>query len=94
MVFCTNPAKIRKKIGTRGERLFAVQDATIAAAYAQLAADSLGLSSVWIGRFYERQLQNMLKTKLRPVAILSIGYPNEKPHPKKSKKQDKLIKRI
>lgn len=46
LVFCANPLR---SLDTFGERkyLFSVQDATIAAAYAQLASCSLGLSSVW-----------------------------------------------
>ena len=35
----------------RGETLCSVQDATIAATYAMLAAVDLGLSTVWLGAF-------------------------------------------
>ena len=79
-------------MGTRGERLLAVQDATIAAAYAQLSATALGLSSVWVGHFKEKEVASVLKTTLRPVAIIPIGYGNEKPQPKKNQKMDNLFK--
>ena len=93
LVFCTDSKKI-KFMGARGEKLLAVQDATIAASYAQLAATALGLSSVWVGHFKEREVAKVLKTKLRPVVILPIGYANEKPKPKKNKKMKDLIKKI
>ena len=91
LVFCADPKRI-KFMGTRGERLLAVQDATIAAAYAQLSATALGLSSVWVGHFKEKEVASVLKTTLRPVAIIPIGHGNEKPQPKKNQKMDKLFK--
>ena len=93
LVFCTDPKRI-KFMGNRGKNLLSVQDATIAASYAQLAATSLGLSSVWIGHFKEKVVAEIIKTKLRPIVILPIGYANEKPKPKKNQKMKDLIKKI
>ncbi|QUC64150.1 nitroreductase family protein [Nitrosopumilus sp. K4] len=93
LVFCTDPKRI-KDMGARGKNLFAVQDATIAAAYAQLAATAQGLSSVWIGHFKEKAVAQTLKTKLRPVAILAIGYSTEKPGPKEFQKMKDLFKKV
>src|SRR3989344_9461141 len=70
LVFCTQPTKIKKMMGMRGEKLFSIQDATIAASYAQLAATALGLASVWIGNFNEKLVQKIIKTPLRPISIL------------------------
>lgn len=93
LVFCSNPKRI-KFMGTRGKNLLSVQDATIAASYAQLAATALGLSSVWIGHFKEKLVANILSTKLRPVAIIPIGYSNEKPQKKTNQKIKELFKKI
>jgi nitroreductase len=93
LVFCSDPKRI-KFMGNRGKNLLSVQDATIAASYAQLAATALGLSSVWIGHFKEKAVVEILKTKLRPAVILPIGYANEKPIPKKSQNMKSMIKRI
>lgn len=93
LVFCTNPKRI-KFMGNRGKTLLSVQDATIAASYAQLAATSLGLSSVWVGHFKEKAVAEILRTKLRPVVVLPIGYANERPQPKKSQSMKSIIKRI
>lgn len=94
LVFCIDPKRIKKTMGSRGERLFSVQDATIAASYAQLAATALGLSSVWIGNFSEKLVQKIIKTKLRPIVILPIGYINEKPGKKKYKKINELVRKV
>lgn len=79
LVFCAVPEESAIKYGERGRKLYAIQDATIACAYAQLAATEMGLSSCWVGAFDEHKVQNILNTSLLPVAILPIGYPAETP---------------
>lgn len=81
LVFCSNPSRSSWKYGKRGEELYSLQDATIAASYAQLAATALGLSSVWVGAFFEREVLKILGNPegLRPVAIIPIGYSAEEP---------------
>ncbi len=83
IIFCTNPKRCSWKYGKRGEELYCLQDATIAAAYLQLAATSLGLGSVWVGAFNEVEVSNILNLPkhLHPIIIIPIGYPNEEPSP-------------
>ena len=85
LVFCAMPHRSAARYGARGEQLFCVQDATIACAYAQLAAASLGLGSVWIGAVQEPEVvREVLKLEgdLWPVAFLPLGHPAETPAPK------------
>jgi nitroreductase len=81
LVFCADVERSSAKYGVAGERLFSVQDATIATAYAQLAATALGLATCWIGAFDEQKVAGVLGLKpvLRPVAILPVGWPAESP---------------
>ncbi len=81
LVFCCDPLRAKGKYGERGENLYALQDATIAAAYAQLAIVAAGLGSTWVGHFDEGKLKEVLGIEpgLEPVAILCIGYPAELP---------------
>jgi nitroreductase len=81
LVFCADPIAVSKEYGTRGKELFCIQDATIACSYSQLAAQSLGLSSVWIGSFDEKKVKQFLSISddLKPVAMLIIGFVDEKP---------------
>lgn len=80
LVFCANASRSVHKFGERSQ-LFSVQDATIAAAYAQLAICALGLTTVWTGAFDENRVSQILNMprEHRPVAILPIGYPDEQP---------------
>jgi nitroreductase len=50
------------KYHRRGVELYSVQDATIACAYAQLAAAQLGLGTVWAGAFNDDAVKRVLKT--------------------------------
>jgi nitroreductase len=71
---------------------FSLQDATLAAAYSQLAAAALGLSSIWIGMIDEEQVKRILGTNLKPSSILCIGYPSQKRPPKSRRKLKDLIR--
>ncbi len=62
LVFCANPDRNRGKYGERGARLYAVQDATIAVTYAQLAATVQGLGTCWVGAFDEGAVPQILNT--------------------------------
>ena len=81
LVFFADTAKASGQYGSRGINLYAVQDATIAAAYAQLAATALGLSSCWIGAFDEARIKKLFNapTQVIPVAVIPIGFASEKP---------------
>lgn len=92
LVFCANPSRSFERYGERS-LLFSVQDATIAAAYAQLTVHALGLSTVWVGAFDEKKVSEILQLPQgqRPVAILPIGYENEKPKEKTTRGSKDLL---
>jgi nitroreductase len=82
LVFCADPRRSAAKYGKRGSDLYSVQDATIAATFAMLAAVDLGLATVWVGDFDEKKVQRVLGVRsIRPVAIFSLGYAAEQPQP-------------
>ena len=81
LVFCADRPRAITEFGERGADLFAIQDATIVAAYAQLAAVAAGLASAWIGNFDSGAVAELLGTDegIDPVALVSVGYPAELP---------------
>lgn len=84
LVFLADTRRSEMKYGERGATLFSIQDATIAAAYAQLAAAAQDLGSCWVGAFDEARVATLLgaPAHLRPIALMPIGYPAEAPaHP-------------
>ena len=83
LAFCSDPGRAAEKFGERGRELYALQDTTIAAAYAQLAVVAAGLASTWVGAFDGQTLKDLLELPpgAEPVALLSLGYPAELPEP-------------
>ena len=88
LVFCMNPERVKMNFPQNIIKKFSQQDSTLAAAYSQLAAHALGLSSVWIGMIDEAKVMEVLKTNLVPSSILCIGYPKKmlQPKPKRNLK--------
>ena len=67
LVFCMNPTRVKLDFPAKVIMKFSIQDATLAAAYSQLAASALGLSSIWIGMFDEERVKEIIGTELRPT---------------------------
>jgi nitroreductase len=80
IVVCANLKKIAR-YGSRGEGLYSIQDTALASQNLILAAWSLGIGSCWIGRFDEGEVRQLLVLPefVRPVAIIPLGYPAERP---------------
>jgi nitroreductase len=81
LMFCTNARRSAVKYGHQGGEFFSLQDATIACAYAELAAAQLGLGTVWIGAIDVPAVQRItgISADWKPVALLPIGYRAETP---------------
>lgn len=95
LTFFAHPRRSSGTYGPRGANLYCVQDATIACAYAELMANDLGLSSVWIGAFDGAAVAQILgaPADLWPVAMLPIGYGAETPTMRTTRRSlDDLVK--
>jgi nitroreductase len=80
IVVVANIGRSARVYKSRGE-LYAIQDATAAVMNLLLAAHSKGLGTCWVGAFEEYMVTDLLglPDKTKPVAIIPIGYPDEKP---------------
>jgi nitroreductase len=93
-VFFMDPKRIKMKLSAHTVQKFSLQDATLAASYAQLAASALGLSTIWIGMLNEEKVKAILNTDLQPSSILCAGYQVVRRLPKSRRKLNELIKVI
>ena len=91
LVFCMDPSRVKINFPPEILAKFSLQDATLAAAYSQLAASSMKLSSIWIGMIDEEKVKQIIGTNLRPTSILCIGYPHQKRPPKSRRKLKDLV---
>lgn len=82
IVCCGNYA-IERFYGRRGVELYMIQDVAASIENLMLLAHSLGLGSVWVGAFDEREVSRVLNLPdhLRPLAIVPVGYPAKIPSP-------------
>jgi nitroreductase len=76
LVFAADPKASAAKYGERGQALYAVQDATIAATLAWLAAVDAGLAAGWVGAFEPEQVRELagMRRGLVPVCLMPVGY--------------------
>jgi len=94
LVYCMDPSRVKMNFPSKILKKFSLQDATLAAAYSQLAASALGLSSIWIGMIDEEKVKEIIDTDLQPSSILCIGYPHQKRPPKSRRKLKDLVRVI
>ena len=66
---------------------------TIALQNMVIAAWAMGVGSCWIGDFNEEKVKKLLgiTAKWKVVALISVGYPAEKPHPRRKKPLEKIV---
>ena len=83
IVVCANIPRTARRYGKRGEELYSIQDTAAAAQNIHLTAHALGYGTCWVGAFDEREAARAIKAPLgiRPLAIIPVGKPAEKPSP-------------
>jgi len=83
VVVCANEKRSAAVYGSRGKNLYCVLDAAASAQNILLAAHALGLSTCWVGAYSDEEVAKALGLPeyVKPIAILPIGYPAEKPSP-------------
>jgi nitroreductase len=82
VVVCADPARSGRQYGDRGQ-LYSIQDAAAATTCLILAACDRGLGCCWTGAFDETIAREILDLpgRLVPTAMVSIGWPDERPSP-------------
>jgi nitroreductase len=81
VIVCCADEKSASKYGERGRITFSVCDVAAGVQNMTLLAYSEGLGTCWVGAFDEGQVSRVLNlpSELRPVIIVPVGYPAEKP---------------
>jgi nitroreductase len=81
IVVCADAARSSRVYGSRGEKLYSIQDTAAATQNILLAAQELGLATCWVGAFRENEVAKAVKVprNLRPVVMVAVGYPAERP---------------
>lgn len=82
--------------GERGKNLYIICDVSAAIENLLLLAINEGLGTCWVGAFDEKKISQILNLPRneKPIVIVPVGYPDEKPNPPKRKSKEELIKEI
>ncbi len=85
IVVLTDPGRSAGRYGDRGSDLYCIQDTAAAVQNMLLAVVAFGLGACWVGAFDEAAAGRALElpAHLRPVAMIPIGYPKERPTPRR-----------
>ena len=83
VVVCANIPRTSSRYGRRGAELYCIQDTAAAVQNILLTAYALGYGTCWVGAFDEESAAKAIKAppNVRPLAIIPIGRPAEKPTP-------------
>jgi len=73
---------------------WAIVDVAIALQNMVIAAEALGLGTCWIGHFTEDEVKRALKIPehMKVVAMITLGYPAERPEPRPKKSLEELVR--
>jgi len=93
IVVCADEIRSSQGYGVRGKTLYCIQDTAAATQNIHLAAYSLGLGTCWVGAFNEEEVRKILEIPqgVRPVAIIPVGYPAEKPPARNRRPLNQII---
>jgi len=83
IVACANIPRTSRFYGNRGANLYCIQDVAAAIQNILLSAHYLGYGTCWVGAFSEEEVRRILRLPehVRPLAIITLGKPAEKPAP-------------
>ena len=93
IVVCADEIRSSQGYGVRGKTLYCIQDTAAATQNIHLAAYSLGLGTCWVGAFNEEEARKILEIPegVRPVAIIPVGYPAEKPSARNRRPLNQIV---
>lgn len=80
IVVLAEPQRSAARYGRRGSELYCIQDTAAAIENMLLTVVAYGLGACWVGAFDEQAASRALDLpdNLRPVAMVPIGYPEER----------------
>jgi nitroreductase len=95
LVVCVNQNVSGDIYNKRGVELYGIQDAACATQNMLLMAHAIGLGACWVGAFNEELVADLidLPPYLRPVALVTLGVPDEKPYPPPRRDIDEFLHR-
>jgi len=83
IVTCRDVERNARRYGDRGRHFYSLSDVSCATMMILLTASNEGLGACWVGAYHDEEVSRVLglPEHVRPVALVSVGWPAEKPTP-------------
>jgi nitroreductase len=81
IVVCSNTSRSIGRYGKRGKDFYSVIDGAFASMIILLSAVNEGIGACFVGAFEDDEVSKILGLPnfVKPVGIIALGYPNERP---------------
>ena len=81
IVVCSNSSRSVGRYGNRGKEFYSIIDGAFASMLILLTAVNEGVGACFVGAFQDNKVSEILELPkdVRPIGIICIGYPAEKP---------------
>ncbi len=81
IVACANTRRSATRYGERGVRFYSLIDTAFASLIILLSAVNEGIGASFVGAFHDEEVSKILglPEHVRPVGIINLGYPDERP---------------
>lgn len=81
IVVCSDTRRVVWRYGGRGVNFYSIVDGAFASMLILLSAVNEGLGACFVGAFDDEEVSRVLKLPngVRPIGIICLGYPAEKP---------------
>ena len=78
---CSNTSRSVARYGKRGKEFYSIIDGAFASLLILLTATNEGLGASFVGAFNDERVSQILDLPeyVRPIGIIALGYPGEKP---------------
>jgi len=81
IIVCSNTSRSVGRYGNRGREFYSIIDGAFASMLILLSAVNEGIGACFVGAFEDTKVSEILELPkdVRPIGIICIGYPAEKP---------------
>jgi nitroreductase len=93
IVTCSNTSRSVGRYGERGREFYSIIDGAFASMLILLTATNEGLGASFVGAFNDKKVSEILglPEHVRPIGIIGLGYPGEKPARLERIQRDRLV---
>jgi nitroreductase len=93
IVVCSNTSRSIGRYGKRGKEFYSIIDGAFASMLILLTATNEGLGASFVGAFNDEKVPEILglPEHVRPIGIIALGYPGEKPTRLERIQSDNLV---